>query len=67
MDCRATCHFTQDFWWGLVWGGAFVLEVMGFGFPIQNVGAMDFPSPEARFYRHVALSKVRHIFGPTIS
>ena len=36
---------------------------MRLSFPIQNVGDMDFPSPEAKYDRHVALSQIWNLLS----
>ena len=39
---------------------------MRLGFPIQNMGYMDFLSPVDRSYRHVTLINMEHIFSSAI-
>ena len=63
MDWRDAYQFSQDFWWGLGWGGHLYWRFMRLGFLIQNVGEMGLPSPVARYDRHVDLSKIWHLLN----
>ena len=61
------CQFSQALWWGINWGGHLYWVLMRLGFPYQNVGDIDFPSPVVSSDIHVSFRNIWHLFSSEIS